>query len=86
MAARVKIAPVPVPARTPARSRQIAELRELIRVVEALPEPACRILEEARILPAVRAQLVTLANASNAAVIVGDIFRSLGNLQALARR
>jgi hypothetical protein len=46
-----------LPAKVPAKTRLVATLKELTRIVQALPEPVCTALEASGVIATWRAQL-----------------------------
>jgi hypothetical protein len=59
----------------PARSRLRATLAECARLVDAMPDPMCEAIEQARVLELLREQLGTLANVGERVTQAGGLLR-----------
>ena len=75
-----------LPARGTAKARLLATLEALARQVESLPESACVVLEEARVLDTLRRHMGTMGEVSNAMQPVREAISSITRaVNALSR-
>lgn len=74
-----------IPMRSPAKARLIATCKEIARAIDRLPEPACVVLEEARLLSAVRGHVETWSHAAGVFDGVYEALSSIGKAVTRAR-
>jgi hypothetical protein len=75
-----------IPVRVPAKFRLRSHLKEMDRVIAAMPEPLCQGIEAAGLLTVWRNQLETLQNASAKLVDAREVVRDVVQLANAVRR
>jgi len=70
----------------PAKTRLLATLREMQRIVEAMPDGVCEHLERSELLSSWRSQLGSIANLGPVALRAADAVRAARHVAEVVRQ